>query len=417
MLAAALYIKAVHYAYVSYINPNFEYAHYIYIEPHIFALTSTYFLCWIVLLFYRNTSHPAQAAAALIYALCYVPIQLSLLFTVDREYSSLVIPQSFLAISMAAIFFFAHSGPITRGRTIENFSAFDKFFGAITVIAIFLVVLINRDHMRLVSFTEVYDLRSAAAEESQNFFVGYLSSWLSYCFISYFFARGIVQKKWMYTALGIAGSVVLYMATGAKASILLLPMTIGMVALWRNGIGFLFRILLALIATVAAITLILPDDGVFLWAKSIILIRILGTSGWSASKYLEYFDLVGHTYYTHISPINFIFGGYPFGEYSLGQMIGLQYSGSAEANFNASFWASDGFAAIGTFGILIITIPLAALMYSINFSMRFIDSRFSIAWLTGYLVAMLNVPFMTAMISGGGAIILMMALCISPKSN
>lgn len=412
MLAAALYIKAVHYVYISYISPTFEYAHYIYIEPHGFALASTYFLCWVVLLLYRNTSHPAQAAAGFIYTLCYVPIQLSLLFTIDQQYSNVFIPQLFLAISMAAIFFSARMGPQATQKKIRNFSALDRGLGLLTIITILFIVIINRDHMRLVSFEEVYDLRSAAAEESQNFIVGYLGSWLSYCFISYFFARSITQKKWMYAILGIFGSIVLYMATGAKASILLLPMTIGVVALWKDGNGFLFRTLTALVAVILILTFLVPDQGAFLWAKSIALVRILGANGWSASKYFEYFDTAGHTYYTHIGPINAIFGGYPFGDYSLGQMIGIQYSGSAEANFNASFWATDGFAAVGSVGILFITPPLMILMYWINNLMGIFETRFSIAWLTGYLVAMLNVPFMTALLSGGGGIILILSWII-----
>ncbi len=136
---------------------------------------------------------------------------------------------------------------------------------------------------------------------------------------------------------------------------------------------------------------------------------MIGSSGWVAAKYYEYFDVNGYTFYTHIGPVNAIFGGYPYGEYGLGQLIGIERAGSEQANFNASFWASDGLAALGTAGIFIVTGPVALLMYAINCLTAVFDSRFTVAWITGFVVAMLNVPLSTAMLSGGGIITLLMA--------
>lgn len=409
LFLAALYIAASHYAYVAYIAPTFEYAHYYYIEPAQSSLWTTYILTWIVALAHRDTRHPAQLAVGLIYALCYVPIQLSILFSVEREYSALFPAQLALAISMAVLFGAARLGPLPTLSTGNRFTGMDKGLGILTIATIALIVASSAGHMRLVSFEDVYDLRSDASTKSTSALLGYLSSWLSYCFISYFFARGLIDKKWLYVALGIAGSLVLYMAAGAKASLLLLPMTLSVLFLWKDGPGFLARTLLALLALVLGAVVLLPDDGAALWAKSLLLVRVIGSSGWVAAKYLEYFDVNGYTYYTHIGPVNAIFGGYPYGEHGLGQLIGIDRSGSSEANFNASFWASDGLAALGTFGIYVVTLPVALLLYAINRLTAVFQSRFTVAWITGFAVAMLNVPLATAMLSGGGGLILLMA--------
>ena len=408
LILAALYIFAVHYAYVSYISPTFEYAHYTYLPPGLVKLATTYFLTWLVVFAHRDTAHPSQAAAGLIYALCYVPIQLSLLFTVEREYWSILPAQLALASSMALIFVFARSGPLPKPGEATEFKSLDLNLGLLTLAAIILIVIVNQDHMRLVSFADVYELRFESAAIQSNPLIDYLTSWVAYCFISYFFARGLIHKKILHLGLGLLGSMVLYMATGAKASLLLLPMTIGVIAIWKTGPGFLSRTLLSLVALIYTLITLLPDEDIFLWAKSIILVRIIGSSGWVASKYFEYFDLNGFTYYTHIGPINAIFGSYPYGNYSLGQMIGIKYSGNAEANFNASFWASDGFAATGILGVLLITFPVIFILNLINrFSVGF-QNRFTVAWYTGFFVAMLNIPLSTSLLSGGGLIILLL---------
>lgn len=409
IILSALYILAVHYAYVTYISPTFEYAHYTYLSPDLINLITTYFLTWLVVLAHRDTQHPSQAAAVLIYTLCYVPIQLSLLFTVERDYWYIFTAQLALAFSMGLIFLFSRSGPVPKQAGVSGFKALDLSLGLLTIATIILVVIANREHMRLVSFADVYELRFESATTPSNPLISYLTSWTSYCFISYFFARGIIHKKILHLCIGLVGSLVLYMATGAKASLLLLPMTICVLALWRNGPGFLARTLLALIALIFILVTLLPDDGIFLWAKSIILVRIIGSSGWVASKYFEYFDINGFTYYTHIGPVNSIFSSYPYGDYLMGQMIGIEYSGSATANFNASFWASDGFAAAGIGGVLIITIPVILLLYLINHFATGFQNRFIVAWNTGFFVAMLNVPLSTALLSGGGIIILLLS--------
>ncbi len=406
---AALYIFAVHYAYVAYVNPTFEYAHYTYLPFSTSSLLITYALAWMPVVAYRDTPHPAQAIVAIIYAMSYVPIQLSLLFTIDREYAEIVLPQLALAVSMAMLFRAARAGGRPINVEYRDFLLLDSTVGALVILATLMVALPNLGRMRFVSFADVYDLRMNAAGVEQNAIEAYLVSWLSYCFVSYLFARGIVYRKWLMVLLGFAASVVLYMSTGAKASILMLPITCGVILVWRGGRGFLARVLVLVLAAITVLTAVIPDYGVFMWTKSIILVRMIGSSGWTTSKYFEYFGEHGWTYYTHIGPIQAIFGGYPYDHLSLGQVIGIAYSGSSEANFNANFWASDGFAALGTMGIFVITPFVALCLYLLNRFTIILPSAFTVGWMVGFMIALLNLPFTTAMLSGGGGGILLLA--------
>lgn len=408
LIFAALYIGAVHYGYVSYINPTFEYAAYYYLPFSTAALWSSYFLAWLPVLAYRPCAVPTQAFAALIYIASYIPIQLSLLYSVDRDYDELIWIQIMLAVSMICIFIFSQ---VTRRPVLvaPDFKKLDFVIGVLTALSLALVIIDNIGHMRFVSFQDVYDVRRDAANVSQSAISAYLISWLSYCFISYWYARGLIYKKWSFVLIGFAASIALYMATGAKAAILLLPITIGLNWVWGRGKNFLFSMLMLLTIGIFGILLFLPDEGVSMWIKSIALVRILGTAGWTASKYFEYFDTYGHTFYSHIGPINWITGMYPYGELGLGQVVGLEYVGSSEANFNAGFWASDGFAALGPIGILVVTPFIIGVMWIINKATFHLDPRFTILWMGGFFIAMLNVPLTTALLSGGGLVMIILA--------
>lgn len=411
-----LYILGVHYAYVSYIHPTFEYAHYIYLDHSSTSLFTTYFLAWLPIAAHRPSTDPAQAVAALIYTLSYVPIQLSLLFSVDIKYDHLVWIQVMLAGSMVVLFTVAKAQRKRSPQLVSNqFRQLDYIIGALALMATALLLVANAEHMRLVSFGDVYDLRFESAAVPQSTASAYLISWLSYCFISYLYARGLIYRKWVYIAAGLAMSLTLYMSTGAKTAILLLPVSMGLNWLWDNGRNFLPRLLGAMVVSILVLVLVLPDSGVWMWMKSIFLVRVLGTAGWTASKYLEHFGAEGLTYYSHIGPINALTHSYPFGDLSLGQMIGLAYSGSTEANFNASFWASDGFAALGPIGVLVVTPFVAGVLYLINRITLNLNPRFTVVWMGGFFMALLNVPLSTALLSGGGLVIFLLAWWLSRR--
>ena len=183
-------------------------------------------------------------------------------------------------------------------------------------------------------------------------------------------------------------------------------MIYGLFLLIGSGKNFLLRLLSVMTVVVLLVTALTPDDGVLMWVKSILLVRVLGAGGWTISTYYDYFSNNGFTFYTHIGPINALTSAYPYGEYSLGQTIGLYYSGSSDVNYNANFWASDGFAAMGVLGIPVVTAVMVAVFYAINRIASGYSPRFVELWLSGFWLALLNVPLTTALLSGGGGLTL-----------
>lgn len=415
--AALIYAAIFHYSYIRFVYPVFEYASYLYFTPSVTCLLLTYLLVAAPVVAYRASLAPAAYGAALIFSLCYVPAQLILLFNWQRSDGELALVQASVAASMAILLrasAFGGNAAVAPVRANRHLSA---LLGVLTAVSVVVFVLNYRQHMRLVSFEDVYDLRFESTDIDKGTFVNYLTTWLSYCFLPFYFARGVLRKTPIDIGIGLVGSLLIYAAMGSKAAILMGFIIYGLHLLFGSGKNFLFRLLVALSVGVILIVSLLPDEGPLLWVKSILLLRVLGTSGWTMSTYYDYFTTNGFTFYTHIGPINAMTGAYPYGEYSLGQVIGLRYSGSAEANFNANFWASDAFAALGIAGVPVVTAILCAVFFTINRSAKGYSTQFVVLWLSGFWLALLNLPLSVALLSGGGLMTVLLLWIASPLAR
>lgn len=416
-VAALIYGVVFQYAYIAYINPVFEYASYLYFTPAVASLLLTYMFVAAPVVAYRASPAPAAYGTALIFALCYVPAQLILLFNWQRADDELVLLQASVAASMAILL---RASALGTNSTVTPFRANQRLsaiVGGLTAVSIVVFVFNYYQHMRLVSFEDVYELRFEANQIDKGTFVNYLTAWLSYCFLPFYFAQGVLRKNLIDICVALLGSVLIYAATGSKAAILMGFIIYALHLLFGSGKNFLFRLLTALVVAVALTVSLLPDDGLLLWVKSILLVRVLGTSGWTMSTYYDYFTTNGFTFYTHIGPVNALTGAYPYGEYSLGQIIGLQYSGSAEANFNANFWASDAFAALGIAGVPVVTAVLCAVFFIINRAAKGYSTQFVVLWLSGFWLALLNLPLSVALLTGGGLMTVLLLWVASPLAQ
>jgi hypothetical protein len=404
-LAALAHALAFHAGYLFYIHPMFEYAHYNYYPVALLQLLLTYGFILVPLVGYRFSAAPAAYGAALIYALCYVPAQLVVLFNWNRGEPELLAMQASLAGSMLCLFLSAPLG----WRTVSTMATERRirpWVAALTFISIGILIFAYGSHMRIVSFADVYDLRSQTNQVQLGALSLYLLSWLSYCFLPFFFARGILRRSPADVSIGLIGCVLIYASSGSKAAILLPFIMLGMVWLINAGSQFLLKLLVVLACATYFVTMILPLEFPWIWAKSILLVRLLGTGGWTISVYYEHFTRHGLTYYSHIGPVNTVTQAYPYDDLLLGQVIGLEYSGTEAANFNANFWASDGFAALGLAGIPVVTFFLVIVFFAINRASLGYSSKFVVLWLAGFWLALLNIPLSTALLSAGGGVTL-----------
>jgi hypothetical protein len=403
LLAALLHIFAFDVAYRYSVHPIFDYAGYA-VNP---STPAQQLLTWALALapviVWRRSTSPASVGASLIYSLAYVPIIIMLLHMWQRDAFELVVLQASIAASMATLFLVAPRGHRPGEGLGERIHVPIE---VLTTVAVCVVAFTYREHLRFVSFEDVYDLRAESSEVGQGSAVVYLVMWLPYALLPFHIVRWLSLRRPIDLVLGLVASLIIYMATASKAALLTPGIMIALNHVVRAGPDVLRALLVRLAAAQAAIVVLIPDEGLLFWLKSILLVRILGTSGWTASTYYEYFTTREFTFYTHIGPLNAIVQAYPYGEKSLGQLIGNEHSADELANFNAGFWASDGIAAMGIAGIPVVTVAVAAVLFTINRVSAGFSPRFVAVWLAGFWLAMLNLPLTTALLSGGGGLIM-----------
>lgn len=408
---ALIYISAYHWIYVNYLNPVFEYAHYNYYPRALVWHVVSYFLTIAPVFFSSEKSTPANYGAAMLYVFCYAPGQLTISFLWSQSEISLFILQVALAVSMTALFISAKYKIIffknyQRHRVVTLSERTEFLIFVLTIISTATMISGDWSHMRLVGFDEVYDLRFQSRDAQVGGVSGYLILWITTCFIPFYAASGFLKKNPLRLSLAVILGLLTYMSNGAKVA-LLLPYVIVLICfIYSEKEAFLPKLLF--FATLSLSALIVIDGPISNLVKSLVVMRTLSTGGWTILTYYDYFVTNGITYYSHINFIENIFKIYPYGDLSLGQVIGQEYSGSTDANFNANFWASDGIAALGTIGIIPATIALSIVMMIINCASDFCEKKLLTIWLTGFWVALLNSPLTTSVVSGGCLLILLL---------
>ncbi|OGQ17267.1 MAG: hypothetical protein A2138_17690 [Deltaproteobacteria bacterium RBG_16_71_12] len=408
-MAAVIYSASFLVAYRYYVHPTFDYTHYEFRGDRPLA-NLTGFLLAVAPVFaarWREVGKaPAMVGAALIYAVCYVPIELMLAHMIERGDADVFALQLVLAMCMGALFLAARRG--YRGEGSSDGGRIATLVTAVTVAGTATLFITFRDHLRIVSFADVYDLRGETADVGGGPAIAYLSMWLPYAFVPYLMARWLLDRtRTTSLVVALAGCLLMYASTGSKAALLLPVILIGLNRVLVSRWDPLSAMLGSLTVVVVLIVALFPDEGILMWVKSILLMRIFATAGWTFATYYDYFSSNGHTYYTHIGPVNALTDAYPYGEHSMGQLIGLEYNGTDEVNYNAGFWASDGVGALGIAGLPLVTLALCLVLYAVNRLASGYSSRFVTLWLCGFWLALLNVPLTTALLSGGGILVLL----------
>jgi hypothetical protein len=417
-ILALLYAGIFHFLYISYLTVEFQYAAFYYFPPTFFELAVAYALAVVPVIGYRSSGAISSYGAEIIYAICYVPAPLIILFNWQGGEAGIFLVLFSLGLSMWCILRAAAWGDdasivtVVPGRSQHLEGAGTILVYGLTLVGLLALIVSYGQYMQFVGLEEIYDQRFVANQTSKGLLSDYFSVLLPSAFLPFFYARALVRRSLVDLSLGLVLSVLIYMAVGSKAAVLMGPAVLLLYLVYGNGTvdgngtHFLAR-LLALICVALFLTLFISADDYFLsFFKSLLLVRTIAVGGWTMSAYYEFFSNNSFTYYTHIGPIGALTAAYPYGSLPIGRVVGLHYIGTEEVNINANFWASDGFAALGVGGIPIATIALCGVFFWLNKLSRAFDKRFLVLWLCGFWQVLLNAPLTTSLLSGGGLIIM-----------
>lgn len=328
--------------------------------------------------------------------------------TIERNFLTLCVLASFFILALIPKALVLR--PVREGAGTPPLFFWQAF--SIAYLVCFLaVVSVYWETISIVGFDEIYDQRERAGEVGAGRVVKYFVAWLGGGFNAYLIASGILFKsrRWM-VLLGVAGQIFVFSIFAGKV---VLISTIGILS-----IGILvkiFRTIPALAISWAMAALLLAvwvvllhsnyePTGVSFVIISQIFMRGIAIQGAMLGVYADYFAQHQQTFGSHISGVN-LFIQYPY-EDPLGIVIGKEIAGGEGFNANSSFLATDGIAAFGLSGVILMGAIIGLIL---SLADKFISKtrlEFACVVSVPFIFSAANVSIFTSLLTGGGLVLI-----------
>src|SRR4029079_18737998 len=204
------------------------------------------------------------------------------------------------------------------------------------------------------------------------------------------FVAGVFVQLFVYSAMGAKSVIVSILVVPVLAFILRDCASFGLKITWSCA-------LLTLVLYLGR-SIVGPDSLSF-WLLSLVFMRTFGTPGLNTAWYQDFFLRNPLTYYSHIKGVNW-FVVYPFHN-PLGIEVGSFYSNDPTLDANAHFWATDGLAAWGLWGVLLVSVVCALVFWILDSTAKGHDLRFAALMVSFEALNLANVSIFTTLLSGG----------------
>jgi hypothetical protein len=411
--ATAAYAFALVWTYVKYLSVVWNYAGFTYQSPgeglsllsFVFAispaiampraiLTPRVFITWLI---YLTVYIPSMLLPVLMGNLSDVTC-LELMTALAVGFGLVILPE----LRLGAV----HSKPMV---TLSE-KAFWQLFTLLYVILNIWVLISFGGQLHLVSLADVYTQRGSADSVLRSSFVGYAIGVLGGALNPFLMAVGLKRRPLLYV-IGAVGQVLLFSTTASKLVILspLLILGVYLLLFWRRS---RFGVLpLVLVVSGVAVSLGLlgsvlqtsKSSPLLSFALSLVYTRTFGMVGILTSVYAEFFQTHALTYFSHIVLVR-NFWPYPYGD-ALGLVIGgYMFPGDADVmDANASFFATDGIAALGIPGIVLAGALFRQFVWLFDSSANRQNTDVACAALVPVLMSVANASMFTTLLSNGGA--------------
>jgi len=192
----------------------------------------------------------------------------------------------------------------------------------------------------------------------------------------------------------------------ASKVVLLMPIFISFLyyTLFKNTIYRIYnnflKILLVTSGLLISLDILFYDNEILVFLPSLLFLRTIGNAGVLNFWYYDFFSTHDYTYFSHLNIINYLFNGYKFGNEGLGKIVGSYYWG-ASMNANANFWATDGIASLGIFGVLLISIFFSFFLILLNALTELRKNNLHILVLIPFLISLTNTSLFSSFLTGG----------------
>lgn len=398
-----IYIYLFRGIYTEYLVPTMGYMGYELnnLSPKDIAICDL--LCLIPLLFYSVEVRLSNFIAIMIYIFMYVPSQIAIQYFWGCAYHIDYMLAFFVGM---ILFFVASRNSISKKIYLTKVGKLKlSYFVAFGFVCALTLLFIYRNNLHMVSFADVYDLREENNDLGKDFaLAGYFHMWCQNLFSPLLMAVGLYKNNKKYILLGILLSLLIYTSSGLKSSIIMPVVIIGFYYYMKRYMTqsiISFFPLFTLLIGVIYLSSFFFTGSVATMAYSIVFMRSIGIAAELAPCYITVFDSHPYTYYSHVNIINKITGQYPFDNPSIGNAVWDAYSGNDANNANANFWLTDGTAAAGVIGVLIISVFFYFLLVYLNKFSNAHDRTTVFSMLIPIIIALTNASIFTTLLSGG----------------
>ena len=410
ILTAIIYIILFRRVYVDCLYGVFDY--------YGFKLENTSFgdevitniLSFLPILLYRpNNKKASDFVAIMIYVMIYVPSLVSLQYYYT-DYSFAIKYQLVYLVGMC-LFFLVSRNRSSMYVVRSSVYVHPKIIVVFSVIIALATLIVFRGNIKLVSFEDVYGLRETGSEIADSIpLFGYFYQWMSTVFSPVLIGYGCYIKNKKLIIGGFALSLLFYMTCGMKST-LFIPIlsyvlyksldkdenNIVKVFPWLTlGLAIPYFFYLSFQSRLAEVIV------------GLILMRTYGIAAYMTPIYIDVFQQYPYTYYSHITIVDAIFGMYPFATHALGMEVNQAYGTVDQgANMNANFMVTDGIAAGGLLGVIIISVLFYFFLIILNRLTNRFEYCFVVSIMTGAVISLTNNSLFTTLLTCGLLVVLL----------
>lgn len=288
------------------------------------------------------------------------------------------------------------------------------FAGAYVLLTV-LVIYQFGDQLRLVGVDDIYVQRFAGGEAAGGRFMLYAVAFLSNVFNPFLIVAGLATRRPWLVALGTVGQVLMFATLAARSTVISPVLIIGAWYLFRktgtaSGLAVSSALTAAVVALLPFLASYNPVGGGINLLLTIVYFRTLLISGAAFGVYDNFFSFSPHTYLSH-SIVGRFLVDYPYGDYSVGEVVGLFLLPAFGRNileYNANFLATDGIAAFGLVGVPVAAFVLGLVLVILSRAVPRAKTGVAAAMSVPFLMSVSNGSLFASMLTGGGLLLVLL---------
>jgi hypothetical protein len=292
-------------------------------------------------------------------------------------------------------------------------------FTALMGVTLSYLILTLGGTFQLVNFQDIYNLRAAmneALNATGSRFGFYAQTLLLAALFPLLFAANMYRRRWWVIAPVAAGYLFIFGIGGAKAAALAIVYLPAAFLLMSRPPG---RIPLYVVAGLSVLLIsgfvsqmLLPEKANIAYL-AVVHFRLFSVPPLTIPQYFDFFQSHPATHLSHVTGFNHLLE-YPYlldvpytiGSYFYGVNVGL----------NSGFWAADGLAGFGIWGIPLMSTICGVVFWILDSVSADLDATFVGLMLIFCTVFFGNVSLFTTLITGGLAALMFFA-AIAPRSE